>query len=242
MSRAGTPSAIALKAPAPRAAVSWPGLTPATSQEFSRIGRGLPVSEANKYAQRQERYYHILDYATGGATLLTFFNVGATDGVCNLNQGEVPNERPFWLHGLSVTWQDFTAAGARSGKQLDGAAITSIARAEEVRTILQAGLLKIQVGDRPIFEAQDLTHFPSDGGFYVSAGFVSYASATAGSIAPFNNGEPIAGNRFEFRRPWPVLPGKRIRIDLSWLSALSVTTAGRIKIELIGESVVPLNA
>jgi hypothetical protein len=224
------------------AAAVWPGLSTQTAAEFTRVGRGLPIAKPNVFAQRHERYYHILDYAVGGHTNQTYFNVGANDGVCNLNNGEIPTERPMWLTGLCITFQDLTAAGARSGAQLSVSATTAATRAEEVRSILQSGLLKISIGDRPIFEAQDLTHFPSDGGFYLAAGGLTFSAATNSSIAQYNNGEPIAGNRFQLPRPWPVLPGKRIRVDLIWPQALAISTAGRIKVELVGESVVALNA
>jgi hypothetical protein len=223
------------------AANQWPGMTKDTSAQFTRVGRGLPISRPNQFAQVHQRLYHVLDYATGGATQLNFFAANMAQHVCNVNNGMLPDERPFWLTGVCVTFQDATAAGVRSGNQLNAAAITSLARAEEVRTILQCGLLSLSVADREILHVQDLTHFPSDGGYHVSAAAVSYASATAGSVATGNNGEPIAGNRFRLPQPYAILPGKIISCKLLWQSALSITTAGRIKVELVGESIMPLN-
>lgn len=219
----------------------WPGLSPGTAREFTRIGRGLPIQSINTFYQKHERYYHVLDYLVTGHNTLTFFNEKAVDGITNLQNGEVPTERPFWLTGVCVTFQDLTAAGARSGAQLSSTATTSIDRAEQVRSIIHAGLLKLNVGDRPVLDTQDLTHFPSDGGMYVQASFASFAAATNSSMCPYTNGVPIAGNRFKLPQPYPVLPGKRISCVLNWQQALSITTAGRIKVELVGESVIPLN-
>lgn len=235
MSRMGTAMLAA-------AATLWPGISGSTAGEFNRIYRKQPVSNPSKFAEMSHRYYHNVDYTAGGHNLLTFFNVGRTDHICNLANGEIENERPFLFDGLCITFQDLTAAGARSGSQLDTASIAAATRAEQVRSILQAGLLKVYVGDRPVFEAQDLTHFPSDGGFDVSAGSISFATATASSLVPYSNGAPVAGNRFKFDRPWPVLPGKRLKVELLWAQALSIATPGRIKVELVGRSVAPLNA
>jgi hypothetical protein len=223
-------------------AALWPGISGSTANEFNRIYRKQPVSNPAKFAEKSERYYHVVDYATTGHTMLTYFNAAKVDHVCNISQGEIENERPFLFDGLCLTFQDLTAAGARSGSQLDTASIAAATRAEQVRSILQAGLIKVYVGDRPIFEAQDLTHFPSDGGFDVGAASISFASATASSLVPYSNGAPVAGNRFKFDRPWPVLPGKRLKVELLWQTALTIAVAGRIKVELVGRSVAPLNA
>lgn len=240
-------AAVGMAAAAVAAASGWPGMSPDTSAEFTRIGMGLPVSNANKFVQATKRFYHVVDYATGGHTSLTFFNSPKIDHICNLQNGSIAEEQPVWLTGVCVTWQDLTALSsgspsvARSGVQLNGAAITSIARAEEVRTILQAGLLNLQISGREVLDVQDLTHFPSDGGFFVPSAFVSYASATAGSAAPFCNGFPVVGNRFKLTSPWAILPGQLVKCVLGWQTALSVTTAGRIKVELVCEQVSPRN-
>lgn len=220
----------------------WPGMTLATSVQFTRVGRGLPISKPSQFAQVHVRYYHQVDYGTGGHTSLTFFNAGAQDHVSNVNNGTIPDERPFWLTGVCISWQDLTAAGARSGVQIASGNINAYARAEEVRTILNAGLFNLTVGDRKIIEAQDLTHFPADGGFHVGGVSISHAAATASAAVPFNNGAPIAGNRFRLPAPYPILPGKPIRGLITWPQALSVTVAGRLRVELVGESIMPLNA
>lgn len=237
-----TTVAVRAAAAATAAANIWPGVTAETAQEFTRIGRGLPVAQPNKFYQREERYYHVLDYATTGHTTLTFFSTAnQQDGVCNLNRGEVPTERPCWITGIGITPQDLTAAGARSGAQLTASAITAFARAEEIRTILQAGLLKLMIADRPVHEAQDLTQYPQDGGFSVGATSIAFATATNASAVPFTNGVPIAGNRMRFQAPIPLLPGKQVRLDLLWSQVLTVTTAFRIKVTLFGQSVQALN-
>jgi hypothetical protein len=223
------------------AATLWPGISGATAAEFNRIYRKQPVSNPSKFVERSERFYHIVDYATTGHTALTFFNAAKNDHITNLNNGEIEAERPFLLDGICVTFQDLTAAGARSGAQISTSAITSATRAEEVRSILQAGLLKLSVSDREAFQAQDLTHFPSDGGFDIGAASISFATATASSIVPYSNGAPVVGNRFKLDRAWPVLPGKRLKVELLWPQLLTITAAGRIKVEVVGRSVQPLN-
>lgn len=224
----------------------WPGMSGPTSIQFTRLGRGLPISRPNQFAQIHSRYYHQQAYNTAGVSQLTFFNVGASEHVSNMNNGVVPDDRPFWLTGLCVTFQNLTAAGAASGGINAADDLSTMAtRADEVRKILEGGLLQLRIGDRMILETQDLTHFPSDGGFYVSAAGqgVPAAGAGKGAFVNYTNGEPISGNRFRFPAPYPVLPGKPVSVILKWQSLLTITTnAGRIKVELVGETVSPLNA
>lgn len=223
-----------------KAANVWPGMTLATSVQFTRIGRGLPISRPNQFAQIHARYYHVVDYGTSGSTQFNFFNAGASEGVTNLNNGLVPDERPFWLTGVCITVQDLSAAGADSGVKY-AADATSLTRAQQINQILAAGLFQLRVADRLILDVQDLTHFPSDGGLFVGANISTQATAALGSAVWWNNGSPMAGNRFRLPAPYPILPGKPIAASIKYQSAKSITTAARVKVELVGESIMPLN-
>jgi hypothetical protein len=224
----------------------WPGLTSETGEEFVRIGKGMPLKSPNKFAQITQRFYHRQDYATGGANLLTFFNASISEHTTNVNNGILPDDRPSWITGISVDFQDITTAGARpassAAAQLSsatgGAAFT---RAEEIRTILQGGLLQMYVADRMIHEGQNLMRYPTGGGFAVDALQLTQASAAASQSAVWNNGIPHANNLFKLPRPYPWLPGKALKVLLKWPAALSITTATALKVEIVAEQVVPLN-
>lgn len=216
----------------------WPGMTQETAKEFVRIGRGMPISQPNIFAQLHVRYYHQQAYNTSGVTQLTYFNVPASEHVCNLGNGLAADERPFWLTGMTITAQDLTSAGAADGSSIDAAAVTPGTRLESWRKILSAGLAQVYVADRLIHEGQDLTKYPTGGGIDSAVTF----NTTTAAGALWNNGIPHAGNTFRFPRPYPVLPGKNVRVLLKWQSLLAIAAnAGRIKVELIGESVAPLN-
>lgn len=221
----------------------WPGLTEATAREFVRVGRGQPISQPNVFAQLHVRYYHQQALGTSGSTLLTFFNVPNAEHICNLGNGIAPDERPFWCTGISVTGQDLTAGGALSGFASAKADTTNIDRVEEWRRILGAGLLQFYVADRLVHEGQGLDKYPTGGGVHVDG---AATGLTTGVVANWTNGVPHSGNLFKFPRPYPVLPGKAVRVLLKWQSALGFATpgtaaGGRIRVELIGESVAPLN-
>lgn len=224
---------------APSGANIWPGITEATAREFVRVGRGQPISAPNTFAQLHVRYYHQQAYATTGLTQMTFFNVPAAEHVCNLGNGLAPDERPFWCTGITVTAQDLSAAGAVQGVASATGATTAIDRMEQWRGILAGGLLQFYVADRLIHEGQGLDKYPTGGG--IAADGVA-TGLTTGAASNWTNGVPHAGNVFKFPRPYPILPGKACRVLLKWQSLLTITTnAGRIRVELIGESVAPLN-
>jgi hypothetical protein len=84
-------------------------------------------------------------------------------------------------------------------------------------------------------------HFPTGGGFAVDAIQLNQASAAAGQQCVWNNGLPLATNVFKFPRPYPLLPGKQIKVNLKWPSLLTLTTTTALKVELMAEQVVPLN-
>jgi hypothetical protein len=213
-------------------------MTAETAKEFVRIGRGQPISQPNIFAQLHVRYYHQQANAVAGQSQLTFFNVASSEHVCNLGNGLAADERPFWLTGMAITAQDLSSAGAASGSSIDVAATVPFTRLEEWRKIFTAGLAQVYVADRLIHEGQDLTKYPSGGGIDSAVG----VAVTTGAAASWNNGIPHAGNTFRFPRPYPILPGKAVRVLLKWQNLLTIATnGGRIKVELIGESVAPLN-
>jgi hypothetical protein len=121
------------------------------------------------------------------------------------------------------------------------AAFAALRRFSEIRTIMQAGKLTLRVADRVIHEGHDLTSYPQGGGFCADAAQFGLAVAAASSLAVYSNGAPVAGNRFALPRPYPILPGKPIRVELEWNSLLAITVALGLKVTLCGESVQPLN-
>ena len=236
---------------APSGANIWPGITEATAREFVRVGRGQPIAAPNTFAQLHVRYYHQQAYAEAGTNLLTFFNVPAAEHVCNLGNGLAPDERPFWCTGITVTPMDLTAPGAKSGSIVTGQTsagnnIDSATRANDWRQVLAAGLLQFYVADRLIHEGQGLDKYPTGGGLHVDgAAYGTSNTTTTSSIVNWTNGVPHAGNVFKFPRPYPVLPGKACRVLLKWNTLITLSapsaTPGRIRVELVGESVAPLN-
>jgi len=235
---------------APSGANIWPGITEATAREFVRVGRGQPIAAPNTFAQLHVRYYHQQAYGESGTTLLTFFNVPAAEHVCNLGNGLAPDERPFWCTGISITASDLTAAGAKSGSIVStvatGVTVDAATRANDWRQVLSSGLLQFYVADRLIHEGQGLDKYPTGGGLHMDGAGLSTTNTTTNAVLTnWTNGVPHAGNLFKFPRPYPVLPGKSCRVLLKWQAAVSLsapsTTPGRIRVELIGESVAPLN-
>ena len=231
---------------APSGANIWPGITEATAREFVRVGRGQPIAAPNTFAQLHVRYYHQQAYLESGTNLLTFFNVPAAEHVCNLGNGLAPDERPFWCTGITVTASDLTAAGAKSGSVYASALGDAATRAGDWRQVLAGGLLQFFVADRLIHEGQGLDKYPTGGGLHVDGAAVTNSTAsTLSSFSNWTNGVPHAGNVFKFPRPYPVLPGKSCRVLLKWNTAVTLSapssTPGRIRVELVGESVAPLN-
>lgn len=228
----------------------WPGMHPITADEFTRVGRGQPIQRANQFAQLHVRYFSIQDYATAGTTNLVFFNGSTNTNAAhtNLPQGDLPADRPFWLTHILVSPLDVSSAGARlvaesatAGASFDTASFAAIRRFSEIRSILQAGKLTLRIADRVIHEGHDLTSYPQGGGFCADAAQFGLAAAAASSAVVYSNGAPVASNRFALPRPYPVLPGKLIRAEMSWGSALAITVALGLKLTLCGESVQPLN-
>jgi hypothetical protein len=236
-------AALAIASQALEAAGGWPNMSSEVGREFTRIGAGLPVSDFNKFVQTDLLLFHVVANATAGQTQLTFFNVPAQDHVCNFNNGTPNPEQPLWIRGVSVWTQDLTAGGAADGNSMDVAATTSITRAEQWKKILCAATLRASVNNRRFLDHQDLTHFPQGGGFHLASAQVSYAAATAGSIAPWTNGVPLATNIYRFSGPGiAVLPGMQVSAQMLWQTPLPITTnGGRIVLGLWATSVSPRN-
>lgn len=227
----------------------WPQLTPQTGEAFMQLAKGgLP--DPNRYVVVNSNYYHRQAYGTAGANQLTFFNTQYTDGTCNLQGNTVPTERPMLLQNVRLTVQDVDVAGARiaAGSAFLWSATASATspspflRAEEIRTILQAGRVTIRVGDLEIVNAFGLTRFPSGGGINADATSATNAAATGAYLgANVNNGIPAVFNQYTFAYPVPILPGVPITFQINWGTLLTATTAGfTLMAELAGPSLIPL--
>jgi len=214
----------------------WPGVSADTAAQLARVMRGIPIDEPNKFIQSQKRYYHRIDYATGGHTQLTFFNAAPADGVCNLQQqGTVSQDQPFILTSIAVKFEPLSVAGARiaGAAGSNATALTPLTRAEEEATILAGGELQLTINSREWFRTRDLGNFPSGSGVDLAAA----TGATAGAAARANNGAPFFSNLNVMRAPIVILPGQQIRCNLFWLQALSLAASSALRVELIGEQI-----
>lgn len=217
----------------------WPNLSPATSDALSQLMRGQ-VPDPNRFFVRPANFFHRIAYPQAGtASPLVFFNVAATPFVTNMPQAsQLATESALLLTSIRVTLETGLALdGSRVAAHslfLTTSAGATATIAEEVRTIMNAGYVTLKIGDR-IIDGYSLTRFPSAAGVD-GFGALCGTNASPGGGVNATNGTPVAGNEYRLSVPLPVLPGKSIVGNVTFQSALSVTSAATvIRMELGGQ-------
>lgn len=224
----------------------WPQLTPDTAAAFVALIAGRRP-DPRKFAVVDVNYYHRQSYGTAGSTKLTWFNTNISDGVCNFNQNILPPERPMLVKGIRLMPEDVDTDGTRiAGGSLIGfhaTTPTQYTRAEEIRTVFQAGFVKVRFGDIEAVNAHGLTRFPPGAGIALDAA-LSTNSATTGvyQAVNLNNGAPHMLNQNVMSAPFAWLPGVPVTFETFWPTLLTVTAKFTLKAEMFGTVIIPLAA
>lgn len=240
---------------------AYPGLSQAMSAAADLVMK-KQQPDPNRFHTRRHKFYHRVDYVTGGQASLSFFNVAPAKWICNLPlQGNLAQEQFFRLDAVRV-WAEtgITAAAtytrAAAGANIAGSAAAAtgvtttqvqLANAEELRTIFQGGMLTVNIGDKkPLDQIYSLNSFPQGGGSDVAAALAAASNSATTAFnyeasVVVNNGSPSVANVYSLNPPFPVLPGKVISATMEWQAALAITTAAIIRVELDGVLCSPAN-
>jgi hypothetical protein len=210
-----------------------------------QIGGGLPGGEAKVQVRNGQRYWHRVAYGSAGtAGTISFFNVAKTPYVTNFPQAaSLPANFAFMLSSICFKlYQGIDITGAR----VAGGAASSVSSgapltlAEEMRTILENGVVNFAISDRPVLDnIYGLDAFPSGRGIDVQPTIATTAGTTTTGAAISNNGAPLWANRMTWGTPYPILAGQSLRLDVTWQNALSMTGGGVLMAELVGDLVLP---
>lgn len=211
------------------------------------VSNGIVPDKKSGVFARRHRFFHRVDYVAAGQGTLTFFNVGYTRWVCNLPQaGYLPNNMAFVVEAVHLKPQTgitsaatFTraAGGAQSNMTAAPAVNTGPAfNFEEIRTILEGGLVNFQVGERKLIaDCYGCENLPAGSGLQAMPA-VATNSATAVNtlVVPFNNGAPIPNLGWVVTPKYEFYSDSQIQLTIDWQAALAVTTAFVIKAEIEG--------
>lgn len=230
---------------------TWPGLSDQMQEAASFIMNGR-TPNPNVFNTRKHIFYHRADYATGGATSFKFFsNVAPSDHVCNLpTQGMLGAEMFFRLEVIRFKVETGVTSVANPTRVGAGAQATSHATnntvlpmIEELRTILQQGLIFLRVGDRKVVDGvHGLDRFPQGSGVDAAAAVATNSATTlATHMALLNNGQAHVSNGYVLNPKFALLPQKIIDMEVRFQAAMTVTTAFVLKAELEGTLVTPGN-
>lgn len=245
---------VAAPGGAPRPAArrgSWPGLSDLMQDAASAIMNGR-TPDPNRFNTRKHIFYHRQNYATAGTSSIKFFsNVAPEDHICNLpTQGMLGAETFFRLEAVRFKVETGVTSAANPARVAAGAQATSGATTntvlpmiEELRTILQQGLVFLRVGDRKVVDGvHGMDRFPQGTGVDAVAAIATNSATTlATHMALLANGQPHVGNAFILNPKFALLPQKPIDLELRFQALMTVTTQFVLKAELEGTLVTPGN-
>ena len=181
--------------------------------------------------------YHLQAYGTGGATSFSFFQTAvgsATNGLSDTNMdnaGSLSAGKRFGVFSIGAHF-------IPSAPMVFNAASTASALNDIKAVIEGIGNLTFTVLNKTYLQAAPLSMLPS--GMGVAVGGASYqrtqtmAADGNGFIAYGTNGIPTPGGRYQLRVPIPIPSQVTFSALVSFNTAVSVSTAGRLGIFLWG--------
>lgn len=246
----------------------------------------LPPDSGGTIFDRSAKLWSRVNVPVAGQTEFTFFNEPQATGVTNVNQGQLQANQVFIARGLRLSFLcGFDRTGLRLGiaspttaqrnastlnqSSFLAAATTNdaitgrIARwAEKSRELLQQGTVRMNIGEREVFNIYGGDSFPSGKGvtadFSAANPFATTATTTSVQLehltANISNGEKVLANRYNFTRPVGIFAGQTFFVGYSFPRAVDFTeadigplasvsgavTAGVLMAELEGELITPV--
>lgn len=175
--------------------------------------------------------YDYQAYPTTGATSFTFFQTPAGSGGKTLtdtnmtNAGVLPNPQAFWVDSVEVAFWP--------GVDLSTYAAAAVNEfVNDTWSVLKTGYLTFTVGSSPYIQEGPLERFPSSTRFGLSAALASDAASTGTSLSTIAYATSVG-------KPHEVVPlvipaQQNFSVSLNFDSPVTVTTAGRIGVRLVG--------
>lgn len=175
--------------------------------------------------------YSYNTYATGGHTELIFFSTPvaqATNGYGDTNMqqaGAMAGNEAFVICAIRTVplpaQADYDVA----------ATMTPVAFGQWNEVFSRNTWLELRIADKLYQQGGPLIRFPQgDGPGTVVAG----AATVLRNVSWFNNGHPSGMATYKVDPPILILPTRTFNVTLRWRTALAVTTAGKIGVELEG--------
>lgn len=185
------------------------------------------VMDYRRHVLRSEKAY-----PTGGQTKLTFFdqNIGAAtklEGDTNLQQPSVLSNREMFIIMDVRVWPlpaqvDYYAAAAG----------TPVAFGEWMEVMFRNCWLDVKIGRKKIIDTQGPLGMFNPG---FGPGTVIAGNATVTKNVQWPNfGTPDVSSIFILDPPVTILPGQVIECAANWITAVVVTTAGKLGVYLNG--------
>lgn len=179
--------------------------------------------------------YHIQTYGTGGATLFTFFNVSSTDlSVTNMDNAKILSKgKRFGVFAISCAY----IPGQNPVQK--GTSVTLASALNDAKAVLEgAGYLQLALLDKVYLTESPLTRVPAGQGLMTGAGGIQQTQTSAADglqqISYGTNGLPHVTAKRQLRVPLPIPEQVQFAVNVSFPTAVSVGTAGKLGIWLDG--------
>lgn len=243
-------------------AATWPGLSPEGTQAAQQVMAGR-IPNPNRWRTRKHKFYHRIDYPAAGAVSLSLFNVQPTDFICNLPVSQQLGAEQFFKATCVRIVPETGITSASNGTLLSNAAAQTAANnhqstyrtalpatndsvpqmIEDLRQVFSAGALTIKVGDQPLVDNQvGLHNFPAGSMPFASGAYAGTTTANTTFLTMlFNNGDPSNLNGWFLSPAVPILPQKRISGSINFQTAVPVSQAFVLRVEIEGTLLVPAN-
>jgi hypothetical protein len=213
-----------------------PGISLNVVDIVARLFMGQPVYPRPDVLFRRFSFYDRQTFGTAAATSYTFFGAGNALVPAQRNRsGALANNQVFLIDGLTFklkTGTDINGATVAGGVQAVGTPASNtpvVDRAEQIRQILESGIISMRVGPDSILEDYGLDTCSAAGGAFVNSSVSATSTAGQGvGVAQVLNGMPTPQ---AYRPVGPILelPSRPLLATVGFPSGLTLTSNGVIE-------------
>ncbi len=226
-----------------------PGVSPQLDSFLRNVFFGqVNVQNYDTFNIRTQQFFHRINIPAGGFLQDTFFDGSSSDPFVTNWPGPngLENDKFFWMTHMGF-WVEFGtdvdyAAVSNAAMLSRSAATPQYADIESIRKFIGLGQVKGLVGQRTFIDGHSLAMFPSGCMPELQSSVSTTVTTMENAAAVINLGSGGPENAYKFKWPVPIIPQKRVNVNLTHKATFTPSKAFVVGCMLYGVYLEPANS